>query len=133
MQPGMPQGFGTIGPASTPIFTLPGNPVSSMVSFEIFVRPVIRKMAGETTLHRHGVLATATTGWRSPPGKRQFVRAVLERTDDGAAVVTPVGAQGSHLVADLAGANCLAVVDESLTQVEQGDELRCLMLDRVRR
>jgi molybdopterin molybdotransferase len=136
MQPGMPQGFGTLtalGGREVPIFTLPGNPVSSMVSFELFVRPVLRKMRGELTLHRHAVQARATRDWRSPDGKRQFVRAVLERRADGAHQVTPVGGQGSHLVADLAHANCLAVVREPVTQVKAGDLLDCLLLDRVRR
>lgn len=133
MQPGMPQGFGTIGPDATPIFTLPGNPVSALVSFEIFVRPVIRKMWGETNLHRHSLVAEVTQGWRSPSGKRQFVRARLQRRPDGTAVATPVGGQGSHLVADLAEATCLAVVPEQVTEVRPGDTLRCMLLDRVRR
>jgi molybdopterin molybdotransferase len=133
MQPGMPQGFGTIGPDSTPIFTLPGNPVSAMVSFEIFVRPVLRKLWGEKVLHRHSLVAEVTEGWRSPEGKRQFARARLQRRQDGTALVTPVGGQGSHLIADLAEATCLAVVPEDVTQVRAGDSLRCLLLDRGRR
>jgi molybdopterin molybdotransferase len=133
MQPGMPQGFGTIGPDATPIFTLPGNPVSALVSFEVFVRPVIRKMWGEANLHRHSLVAEAAQGWRSPEGKRQFVRARLQRRADGTAVVTPVGGQGSHLVADLAEATCLAVVPEQVTEVRPGDTLRCMLLDRARR
>jgi molybdopterin molybdotransferase len=133
MQPGMPQGFGTLGEAATPIFTLPGNPVSAMVSFEIFVRPALRKLSGEVSLHRHAVHARAGIGWSSPEGKRQFVRAVLEPTSDGGSEVVPVGGQGSHLVADLAQATCLAVVPEEVTQVQPGDELRCLLLDRARR
>jgi molybdopterin molybdotransferase len=133
MQPGMPQGFGTIGPDDTPIFTLPGNPVSAMVSFEVFVRPCLRKMWGELSLHRHSVVATVRQGWSSPPGKRQFVRAHLERTPEGPSMVTPVGGQGSHLVADLAEASCLAVVPEGVTQVHAGDTLWCMLLDRGRR
>jgi molybdopterin molybdotransferase len=133
MQPGMPQGFGTIGADPTPIFTLPGNPVSSLVSFEVFVRPAIRKMWGEANLHRHSLVAEVTQGWRSPVDKRQFVRGRLQRRADGAAVVTPVGGQGSHLVADLAGATCLAVVPEQVTEVRPGDTLRCMLLDRARR
>jgi len=133
MQPGMPQGFGVVGPRGTPIFTLPGNPVSAMVSFEVFVRPVLRKMAGETSLHRHTLIATAGAAWPSPQGKRQFVRGVLERRVDGSAVVVPVGGQGSHLVADLAAATCLAVVPEEVTRVSVGTDLRVMLLDRVRR
>lgn len=132
MQPGMPQGFGTFGPQAVPIFTLPGNPVSAMVSFEVFVRPVLRKMWGEADLHRHAVTAAAATGWDSPGGKRQFVRARLERRGEGPPLATPVGGQGSHLVADLAEATCLAVVDEEVTRVEPGDQLRCMLLDRGR-
>jgi molybdopterin molybdotransferase len=133
MQPGMPQGFGSYGPARIPILTLPGNPVSSMVSFEVFARPLLRTLAGEGTLHRHRVPAVAEVGWDSPQGKRQFVRAVLQRHRDRVASVRPVGAQGSHLVADLAEATCLAVVPEAVTRVEPGEELECLLLDRGRR
>jgi molybdopterin molybdotransferase len=134
MQPGMPQGFGAVGPAGTPIFTLPGNPVSSMVSFEVFVRPVLRRLFGETELHRPTVVARAGAGWTSPAGKRQFVRARFASPfDDGTPVVVPVGGQGSHLVADLADAACLAVVPAEVTAVRVGDELTCMLLDRVRR
>ena len=133
MQPGMPQGFGTLPESQVPIFTLPGNPVSAMVSFELFVRPVLRKLAGEATLHRPVVTAVAGTSWRSPAGKRQFARAVVEAAADGALVVTPVGGQGSHLVADLATANCLAVVPEDVTQVDAGSPVDCLLLERGRR
>lgn len=133
MQPGMPQGFGTIGSAGTPIFTLPGNPVSALVSFEVFVRPVLRKLWGEATLHRHSLLAEVTQGWASPAGKRQFVRARVQPRPEGGATVTPVGGQGSHLIADLAEASCLAVVPEDVTDVRPGDTLRCLLLDRARR
>ncbi len=135
MQPGMPQGFGLLG--GVPVITLPGNPVSSMVSFEIFARPVLRKMAGEIALHRPGVAARTEVGWSSPPGKRQFVRAVVTTVLDADGgrrrTVRPVGAQGSHLVADLSEANCLAVVPEEVTRVEPDVELRCLLLERVRR
>ena len=60
MQPGMPQGFGTVGPDATPIFTLPGNPVSAFVSFEVFVRPALRRMLGVEQLYRPLVRATLT-------------------------------------------------------------------------
>jgi molybdopterin molybdotransferase len=127
MQPGMPQGFGTID--GTPVLTLPGNPVSSMVSFEVFVRPVLRALAGvPVPAQRREVIATAAVGWSSPAGRRQFVRGVLSPGESGP-VVAPVGAQGSHLVADLAAATCLAVVPEDVTRVSPGDVLRCLPLE----
>ncbi len=136
MQPGMPQGAGTLlaqDGSRVPVLTLPGNPVSSMVSFEVFARPVIRRLAGETTLMRPSRRCVAEVGWTSPAGKRQYVRAVYTPTLDGEPpTVRPVGAQGSHLLADLAEANCLAVVGEPHTRVEPGDELRCLLLERVR-
>jgi molybdopterin molybdotransferase len=129
MQPGMPQGFGTIGDDGTPIFTLPGNPVSALVSFEVFVRPALLRLSGEPTVERDLRPATAAVGWGSPAGKRQFVRA---RFDGSVAEgrVRPVGGQGSHLVADLAEATCLAIVPEDVTEVAAGDPVQCLMLDR---
>jgi molybdopterin molybdotransferase len=125
MQPGMPQGFGAVG--GTPVFTLPGNPVSSMVSFEVFVRPALLAMLGEPAWERPRVRALAGAGWSSPAGRRQYVRATLSEAD-GRRAVTPVGAQGSHLAADLAVATCLAVVPEEVTRVEPGDELDCDLL-----
>ena len=71
--------------------------------------------------------AAAATGWSSPSGRRQYARATLSEGDDGP-VVTPVGAQGSHLAADLAVATCLAVVPEDVTRVEPGDLLTCELL-----
>ena len=125
MQPGMPQGFGAVG--GSPVFTLPGNPVSSMVSFEVFVRPALLAMLGEPAWERPRVRAVAGVGWASPAGRRQYVRATLSGAG-GRPVVTPVGAQGSHLAADLAVATCLAVVPEDVTLVEPGDELDCDLL-----
>jgi len=133
MQPGMPQGLGTVGRDATPIFTLPGNPVSALVSFEVFVRPAIRRMRGETELHRPTVTAVAAEGWSSPAGRRQFVRAVLEPDADGWVVRPVAGGHGSHLVAQLAEATCLAVVPEDVTDVKPGDAVRCLVLERGRR
>ena len=75
MQPGKPQGFGVVGEDATPIFTLPGNPVSAYVSFEMFVVPALRKMTGRATVGRALVTATVTEPLRSMRGKRQFVRA----------------------------------------------------------
>ena len=94
MQPGMPQGFGTVGPDATPIFTLPGNPVSAYVSFEVFVRPAIRRMLGvEPLLPADGARGAAPRRCTRRAGKRQFVRGWLaSRTV--AYVVRPVGGAG---------------------------------------
>jgi molybdopterin molybdotransferase len=133
MQPGMPQGFGAVGPDATPIFTLPGNPVSAFVSFEMFVRPVIRKLAGHQGLFRRSETAVALDAWSAPAGKLQLARGELGRTEDGRRVVRLTGQQGSHVLGGLARAGALVVVPEQVTRVEVGDEVRCLVLDRRRR
>lgn len=129
MQPGMPQGFGTIGPDSTPVFGLPGNPVSALVSFEAFVRPALRKMLGATPIERPRVRAVATKALASPAGKRSFLRVHLE-VKKGAYVVTPVSGPGSHLLAGLSRANALAVVPEDVEKVPAGEPVDVLVLER---
>jgi molybdopterin molybdotransferase len=125
MQPGKPQGFGSIGPDHTPLLALPGNPVSSYVSFELFVRPAIRTLMGLRDVHRPTTRATlsADKALTSPRGRRQFLRGTYA---DGA--VTPVGGAGSHLVAALAHADALIVVPEEDTSVEPGAEVEVVLL-----
>ena len=129
MQPGMPQGRGTIGPDATPIFTLPGNPVSAFVSFEVFVRPVIRRMLGVEPLERPTVRASCVEPLSSPQGKRQFARSWLS-VEDGRYVVRPLGGQGSHLMNDLAHANSFIVVPEVVTEVPAGGTVTVMVLER---
>jgi molybdopterin molybdotransferase len=129
MQPGKPQGFGTIGEDSTPIFTLPGNPVSSYVSFEVFVLPAIRRMMGRLPYRRPLVQATCTSDISSPRGRRQFVRGHFEVTARGAQVTT-VGGHGSHLIGSLSKSNCLVVLSEATSAVEAGSTVDVLVLDR---
>jgi molybdopterin molybdotransferase len=129
MQPGMPQGFGTIGPDSTPVFGLPGNPVSALVSFEAFVRPALRTMLGALPVERPRVRAVASKALVSPPGKRSFLRVLLE-VKKGAYVVTPVSGAGSHLLAGLARANALAVIPEDVEKVPAGEPVEVLVLER---
>lgn len=127
MQPGKPQGFGSIGPDHTPLLALPGNPVSSYVSFEIFVRPAVRALMGLPDVHRptaHAVLA-ADKALSSPAGKRQFLRG---QYDAEAGSVRPVGGAGSHLVAALAHANALIVVPEDTTSAEPGTDVEVVLL-----
>ncbi|MEV7739360.1 gephyrin-like molybdotransferase Glp [Streptomyces sp. NPDC088921] len=125
MQPGKPQGFGTIGPDHTPLLALPGNPVSSYVSFELFVRPAIRTLMGLDDVHRPRTRATLTAdkALTSPKGRRQFLRGAYA---DGS--VAPVGGAGSHLVAALAQANALIVVPEDVESVEPGTEVEVVQL-----
>jgi molybdopterin molybdotransferase len=129
MQPGKPQGFGHIGPDKIPIFTLPGNPVSAFVSFEVFVRPVLRRMLGHEPLDRPTVRAVMMESIDSPAEKRQYLRGAL-RVEDGRYVVRPVGGTGSHLLAGLASADALIVIDEEVTRVESGDAVTVMMLER---
>jgi molybdopterin molybdotransferase len=129
MQPGKPQGFGTIGPDSTPIITLPGNPVSSYVSFEVFVRPAIRKMLGHEPLGRPMVRAVSKEAMTSPEGLRQFARAWID-VEEGRYVVRPVGGAGSHLVGDLAQANAFVVIPEDVTEIPAGGAADVMVLER---
>lgn len=127
MQPGKPQGFGTVGPDHVPLLALPGNPVSSYVSFELFVRPAIRTLMGLEDVHRPRARAalSADKALTSPAGKRQFLRGTY---DAQAGTVTPVGGAGSHLVAALAHADALLVVPEDTTIVEPGAELEVVII-----
>ena len=127
MQPGKPQGFGTIGPDHTPLLALPGNPVSSYVSFELFVRPAIRTLMGLPDVSRPVVRAVlkADAPLRSPAARRQFLRGAY---DAQAGTVSPVGGSGSHLIAALAHADSLMVVPEDVTSLEPGSELDVILL-----
>ncbi|WFB11610.1 molybdopterin molybdotransferase MoeA [Streptomyces sp. LX-29] len=134
MQPGKPQGFGKVGPDGIPLLALPGNPVSAYVSFELFVRPVIRTLLGLPSVHRTTVRAVCTEGIASSPaGRRQFLRgwyAPETGAEGGPArgTVTPVGGAGSHLVKALAHANALIVIEEDATEVAPGTELDVVLL-----
>ncbi|MEU6604999.1 gephyrin-like molybdotransferase Glp [Streptomyces shenzhenensis] len=125
MQPGKPQGFGSVGPDHTPLLALPGNPVSSYVSFELFVRPAIRALMGLADVHRPRIRATLTADapLSSPKGRRQFLRGIYA---DGE--VTPVGGAGSHLIAALAHADALIVVPEDVESLEPGTEVETVLL-----
>jgi molybdopterin molybdotransferase len=125
MRPGMPQGFGVLGAQEVPVFTLPGNPVSALVSFHVFVAPALRAMAGrpEKAWPPGFVPATAAASWQSVEGKMEFTRVVFD--DDR---VRPAGGQGSHMLGALAAADALAVVPPEVSQVDEGDELLCLPL-----
>ena len=129
MQPGKPQGFGTVFDEQTPIITLPGNAVSAYVSFEVFVMPAIRRMMGLTPYRRPMVHAVLAADLQSPPGRRQYVRGVFEVTHRGAKV-TPIDGAGSHLIGSLAKSNALIVVGEDETALNMGDTVRTLVLDR---
>ena len=126
MQPGMPQGFGMIGEGGkgpVPIFTLPGNPVSAYVSFQVFVRPAIAALQGVDDLSLPSVRATLTGPARSPAGRRSYLRGVLDGSK-----VTPLSGQQSHQIASLGRANALIIVPEPETQLPAGDTVDVLVL-----
>ena len=155
MQPGMPQGFGTIAlPAAVapaeprrrrfrrdgyeeaarpvpaagdrvPIFTLPGNPVSAYVSFQVFARPAIAALQGDHEPGLDKVQAELTGPLRSPAGRRSYVRGVL---DQARKRITPLTGQGSHQIATLGRANALVVVPEWVVQMSGGDTAEVLVL-----
>ncbi|GAA2793522.1 molybdopterin molybdotransferase MoeA [Kribbella solani] len=128
MQPGKPQGFGVIGEDEVPIFTLPGNPVSAYVSFEVFVRPALRKMMGQMPYRRALVPGVTLDGFSSPAGRRQYVRATATAGDEGWMAST-VGGHGSHLLGGLSRSNALIVVPEDVTAVRAGDQVELMLLD----
>ncbi|MCM0621449.1 molybdotransferase-like divisome protein Glp [Nocardioides bruguierae] len=126
MQPGKPQGYGRVGEDSVPIFTLPGNPVSAYISFELFVLPALRTMMGLLPASRPHVRARLTHALTSPRGRRQYMRGDLDRA---AGSVSPVGGPASHLVGDLAMADALIVVPEDVTELPAGAEVEVLPLE----
>lgn len=124
MQPGKPQGLGRL-PGGTPVLCLPGNPVSAHVSFEVFVRPALMRLRGVERLDRPTMRAEVADGWRTPPGRAQYMPVALERGDDGVlrARRAVAGGSGSHLVAGLAQSDGLAFVDADVSEVRAGDVL----------
>jgi molybdopterin molybdotransferase len=119
MQPGMPQGAGRT-PGGSAIVTLPGNPVSALVSFEVFIRPALRaamNFVQPNRPHRTAVLAEDLT---SPSGKRQFRRGVYNPADG---TVVSYGPPASHHLRWLASANCLLDIAEDITELAAGEQV----------
>jgi molybdopterin molybdotransferase len=119
MQPGMPQGAGRV--SGTPIVTLPGNPVSALVSFEVFLRPALRAAMGLPHPQRPRRSAVLTEGLTSPRGKRQFRRGVY---DPDSGTVTTYGPPASHHLRWLASANCLLEIAEDVTEMAAGEQVQ---------
>jgi molybdopterin molybdotransferase len=124
MQPGMPQGAGIY--RGVPVVTLPGNPVSAQVSFEVFLRPALRSAMGHAVIHKPIRTAVIAAALHSPPGRRQFRRGVY---DPAAGTVALVGGPGSHLLSALAVANCLVIVPEGVSEVAAGESVTVVGLD----
>ncbi|MCI7456506.1 gephyrin-like molybdotransferase Glp [Actinomyces urogenitalis] len=127
MSPGRQLGVGTVD--GTPIFCLPGDPVSAQIAFETFVRPVLRQIAGRSSLHRSSLPAKVATGWHSPAHQRQFVPVHLSGSPSKGYVAEPTAQPGRARLSGLARANAIAVVPEETRTVVAGDLLHCLLLD----
>ena len=119
MQPGMPQGAGTLADGRA-IIPLPGNPVSAMVSFEVIIRPALRTAMGRPQPRRPRRTAVLTEALTSPDGKRQFRRGVY---DPAAATVTGYGPPASHHLRWLASANCLLDIGADVTGIAAGEHI----------
>jgi molybdopterin molybdotransferase len=123
MQPGSAQGYGLLGDGQVPTFLLPANPVSALVVFEVIVRPMLRVMLGRRNPYRRTVTARTLEPIVSPGGRRQFLRGQLMRDDQDDYLVHILGGGGTHLLASLAEANCLVLIDEETTDVPAGAEV----------
>ena len=126
MKPGKPLAFGAI--QGVPHLGLPGNPVSSMVTFELFARPAILKMMGKTNLSKPWVWAVLEDSAENTDGRRVFARAMVRKEDDRY-LARLTGPQGSGILTSLTRANGLAIVPEDVERLNAGDAVRVLMLD----
>ena len=128
MQPGKPQAFGRLS-GGTPVFGLPGNPVSVAVSFEVFVRPALLRMLDRTVVERPLAAGTVTDGWRTPAGRRQYMPVAVRRTEHGLAIrPSSRGGSGSHLAGGLARADGYAIADVDVVEVRVGDVLPVMLV-----
>ncbi|MGA1766178.1 MAG: gephyrin-like molybdotransferase Glp, partial [Ilumatobacteraceae bacterium] len=126
IKPAKPFAFGLLD--GTPVFGLPGNPVSSLVSFEMFARPALRRLMGHARLSRPSVVAVADEGLvRRPDGKTHLMRVVASFADDGRCHVRSVRAQGSHQLAATAEADAIAVVPDG-EGIPPGADVAVLLL-----
>jgi molybdopterin molybdotransferase len=128
MKPGKPLAFGTI--RRKPVFGLPGNPVSSMVSFEQFVRPSLLKMMGHRHLFRPTVEAILKEDIHKEPGRRHFIRSSVSFEKDHY-FATTTGAQGSGILRSMLRANGLIVIPEDREIVKAGEKVKVQLLDRI--
>jgi molybdopterin biosynthesis enzyme len=117
--------FGTIGPDKTPVVTLPGDPIAAYISFELFVRPMIRTMLGAATIHRPSVKAALEKPIASSEGVRSYIRAVL--AEDGKSVM-PLENQDEQ--STLSDANAFIAISESDTSIKTGDQVTVVVLER---
>jgi molybdopterin molybdotransferase len=128
MRPGAPLAFGML--KDIPWLGVSGNPVSAMVSFELFVRPALRKMQGHAALFRRTVTVTLEEEVKIGARLTHFLRAIVRRTNDGTLVAHLTGQQSSAMLTSMVKANALLIVPETSPKVAPGSQLRALMLDQ---
>ncbi len=126
MRPGKPVAFGHIG--GVPLLGLPGNPVSSAVTFQLFGAPILRKMQGHSRLFKQQVEVEVSDGVGEKVMRRHYVRAWVE-WQDGHFVARTTGNQGSHIMTSLLHANALIIIPEGGVEIHPGDKVKALMLD----
>jgi molybdenum cofactor synthesis domain-containing protein len=133
VQPGKPLTFGRAEASdgrSVLLFGLPGNPVSSFVTFELFVRPVVRQLGGHRDLSGRAIIRARMASAASvDPARRGFLRVVISTSRDGLPIARLAGSQGSHVLSGLAASNGLAVVPEGTGRVEAGTEMDVIRLE----
>lgn len=128
VRPGKPLLFGRLGERGVPLLGLPGNPVSSMVSMELFGRPLVMKMLGKQRLQRPIITARVLESLDNAGGREHYMRGIVSREGDEY-VCRTTGEQGSGILTSMSRANALLIVGEAVSRVEPGDTVRALMLD----
>jgi molybdopterin molybdotransferase len=128
LRPGKPLMFATVG--RVPLIGLPGNPVSSLVAFELFVRPALLKLQGRTDLERPRLTAITEVALQNPPHLEQYFRGIARR-DGERIVVRLTGDQGSHVLRSMADANCLVVVPLGTSEVVAGAPVEIIPLGPI--
>jgi molybdopterin molybdotransferase len=131
MKPGKPFAFGMrLEPRPTPVFGLPGNPVSTVVAFELFLRPALLAMQGARVTARREATVRVVGGYRKPAGRAHYLRAQVARDGDHL-VATPHPKQGSAMLSSLVGCNALVVIGADLTELPPGAPAPAILLEAV--
>lgn len=124
MKPGKPLAFGSIN--ETLFFGLPGNPVSAMATFYLFVQPALRRLQGETVTTSIQLQARCLSNLKKQPGRKDFQRGILMSNEKGELTVDTTGIQGSHMLSSMSKANCFIVLDREAGNIEAGTRVEVL-------
>jgi molybdopterin molybdotransferase len=129
MRPGSPIGFGWLprGGRRQPVFSLPGNPASAFVTFEVFVRPFLRRLGGHAVTNRRRVTCSTAVALRTPAALTYFLRVAIDGSGSEASVRL-TGSQGSGLVSGLARTEALTIIEEDVSEVQEGDQVNVMLI-----